>query len=142
MKKLLAVALATMMTQQAMATNWVMVSEGSNGDFKDYIDLNNIQTDYLANGTPVMTAWIRTELKQARDAGNGKKLWSIKSFINFDCHTRKWSVEYDVAYDKQGRVVGSGNYAHLNRYSSADWQRVIPDTASEIWLNTVCAYAN
>lgn len=140
MKKLLAFALATMMTQQALAVNWVQVSE-SGGD-KHYIDLDSIQADTLANGTPVMTAWIQTEYKQAQDAGGGKKYWSSKYFDYFDCRARKSVIEYFAIYDKQGRVVASGNNPAFSRYSSANWQRVILDSVGETLLNTVCAYAN
>ncbi|UTO04044.1 hypothetical protein NKT77_05710 [Moraxella sp. FZLJ2107] len=59
------------MTQQAMAVNWLQVSEGTDG--KEYIDLDSIQADTLVNGTPVMTAWMQIELKQAQDVG-GKKI--------------------------------------------------------------------
>lgn len=141
MKKLLAVALATVMTQQAMATNWYFLGENSLGN-KDYIDLDSIQADYLANGTPVMTAWTQTEYKQAQDAGNGKKFWSAKSFKYFDCHARKLTSEYIVGYDKQDRAVASENNPYFSRYSSANWQRVVPDTVSEALLNTVCLFAN
>ncbi len=141
MKKLLAVALATVMTQQAMAVNWVWVSENTAGN-KDYIDLDSIQADYLANGTPVMTAWTQTEYKQAQDAGNGKKYWTGKYFDYFDCHSRKSATEYIALYDKQGGVVGSGNDPNFSRYSSANWHRVIPGTSGETVLDTVCLFAN
>ena len=140
MKKLLAVALATVMTQQAMAVNWLQVSEDANGD-KGYIDLDSIQADTLVNGTPVMTAWEQIEFKQAQDLG-GKKYWTIKSFYYYDCRARKSAREYLAAYDKQGRVVVDGNNPSFSRYSSANWQRDIPGTNGEILLNAVCAYAN
>ncbi len=140
MKKLLAVALATVMTQQAMAVNWVWVSESIDGD-KDYIDLDSIQADTLVNGTPVMTAWKQIEYKQAQDL-DGKKYWTAKAFYYYDCRARKSDIEFVAAYDKQGRVVSSGNALSFSRYSSANWQRAVPDTPSEDLLNTVCAYAN
>ena len=140
MKKLLAVALATVMTQQALAVNWVLVSENVSGD-KLYIDLDSIQADTLANGTPVMTAWEQVEYKQAEDLG-GKKLWTTRSYKYYDCRSRKSDMEYGAAYDKQGRVVYSGNTSSFSRYSSANWYRAIPGTSGETLLNTVCAYAN
>ena len=140
MKKLLIAILATVMTQQALAVNWVLVSESIDGD-KIYIDLDSIQADTLVNGTPVMTAWDQMELKQAKDAG-GKKYWSDKSFKYFDCRARKLAIEYFAAYDKQGRVVDSFNNPFFSRYSSANWQRAVPSTTGEDKLNTVCAYAN
>ena len=140
MKKLLAVALATVMTQQAMAVNWVWVSENTAGD-KFYIDLDSIQADTLANGTPVMTAWWQVEYKQARDGG-GKKIWTDKYFHHFDCRARKSATEFGAVYDKQGGVVWSGNDPNFSRYSSANWQRAVPSTTGEDKLNTVCAYAN
>ena len=140
MKKLLAVALATVMTPQALAVNWVLVSKTFDGD-KFYIDLDSIQADTLANGTAVMTAWKQTEYKQAQDAG-GKKYWTIKSFYYYDCRARKLDMEYYATYDKQGRVVSSGNNPYFSRYSSANWDRVIPGTTGEHTLNFVCAYAN
>ncbi len=139
MKKLLVVALATMMTQQAMASNWFLFNE--DGTSKDYIDLDSIQTDYLANGTPVMATWTQTEFKQAQDL-DVKKNWSIKGFTYFDCRARKLNTEYIVGYDKQDRAVGSENNPSFSRYSSANWKRVVPGTTSETLLNTVCAYAN
>lgn len=141
MKKLLVVALATMMTQQAMAVNWVLVSESTDGN-KFYIDFDSVQADYLTNGAPVMTAWTQTEFKQAQDLGGGKKYWSAKDFEYFDCHARRSDTEFGVAYDKQGRAVWSGNNHAFSRYSSANWKRVIPDSSGETVLNTVCAYAN
>lgn len=139
MKKLLAVALATVMTQQAMAVNWVQVSETS--DRKFYIDLDSIQADMLVNGTAVMTAWQQVEFKQAQDL-DGKKYWTAKSFDYFDCRARKSDMEFAAAYDKQGKVVLSGNTPSFSRYSSTNWQRAIPDTPSEDILNTVCLFAN
>lgn len=139
MKKLLAVALATMLTQQAMATNWVQIDDNSAA--KVYIDLDSIQADYLVNGTPVMTAWTQTEYKQAQDF-SGKILWSTKSFNYYDCRARKSDIEFGAAYDKQGRGVWSGNIPSFSRYSSANWQRAIPGSTGEHTLNTVCAYAN
>lgn len=141
MKKLLAVALATVMTQQALAVNWVLVSESIAGD-KSYIDLDSIQADTLANGTAVMTAWMQIEFKQAQDSSSGKKYWTAKYFDYYDCRARKLATEYLAAYDKQGRVVSSGNSPYFSRYSSANWDRVIPGTSGETVLNTVCAYAN
>ena len=141
MKKLLAVALATVMTQQAMAVNWYSLGENSLGD-KGYIDLDSIQADYLANGTPVMAAWMQIELKQAQDSSSGKKYWTAKSFEYFDCHARKFAMEFIITYDKQGRVVSSVNNPSFSRYSSANWKRVAPDTAGETKLNIVCASAN
>ena len=140
MKKLLAVALATVMTQQAMAVNWFELGENTAGN-KHYIDLDSIQADTLVNGTPVMTAWTQIELKQAQDLG-GKKYWTGKNFDYFDCRARKSALEYYVAYDKQGSVVSSGNIPSFSRYSSANWHRVAPDTAGETKLNIVCASAN
>ena len=139
MKKLLAVALATVMTQQAMAVNWVWLVETSDG--KIYIDLGSIQADTLTNGTPVMTVWTKGEYKQAQDWG-GKKYWTSKSFYYNDCHARKFALEYSADYDKQGGVVHSGNNPSFSRYSSANWQRAIPDTGGEAILNFVCASAN
>lgn len=139
MKKLLAVALATVITQQAVAVNWVQIDDNSAA--KVYIDFDSIQADRLTNGTPVMTAWAQTEYKQAQDVG-GKKYWSTKSFGYFDCRARKWDVEFIANYDKQGRVVWSGNIPSFSRYSSANWQRVVPGTTSETILNTVCILAN
>ena len=140
MKKLLAVVLATVMTQQAMAVNWLQVSEDADGD-KHYIDLDSIQADTLVNGTPVMTAWTQIEYKQAEDLG-GKKYWTAKTFDYFDCRARKSDIEYYAVYDKQGGVVDSGNNPFFSRYSSANWQRAVPGTTGEDKLNTVCAYAN
>lgn len=140
MKKLLAVALATVMTQQAMAANWLQVSETFDGD-KVYIDLDSIQADTLVNGTAVMTAWWQVEYKQAQDLG-GNKFWTTKYFNYFDCHARKFALEYYATYDKQGKVVLSGSNPSFSRYSSANWHRAILDTPSEHTLNTVCAYAN
>ncbi len=140
MKKLLILALATLITQQAVATNWFLLNEDDIN--KDYIDLDSIQADYLTNDTPVMTAWSQTEYKQAQDIGNGKKIWSSKNFIYFDCRARKSDTEYLAGYDKQGKVVASGNIPSFSRYSSINWERVIPDSLGEIELNTVCAYAN
>ncbi len=140
MKKLLAVALATVMTQQAMAVNWAWVSENPLGT--GYIDLDSIQADTLVNGTPVMTAWMQIEYKQAQDSSSGKKFWTVKYFDYFDCRARKSATEYGAAYDKQGRVVSSGNIPSFSRYSSANWERVIPGSAGETVLNIVCAYAN
>lgn len=138
MKKLLAVALATVMTQQAMAVNWFELGENSTGKF--YIDLDSIQADTLANGTAVMTAWDQIEYKQARDVG-GKKYWTAKSFYYYDCRARKFIVEFAAAYDKQGGVVGTENNHAFSRYSSVNWHRVAPGTTSETKLNIVCAYA-
>ena len=140
MKKLLAVALATVMTQQALAVNWLQVIEDTDGN-KHYIDLDSIQADTLVNGTPVMTAWTQIEYKQAEDLG-GKKYWSGKYFNYFDCHARKFALEYGAAYDKQGRVVLSGNMPSFSRYSSANWKRAVPGSSGETQLNFVCAYAN
>ena len=139
MKKLLAVALATVMTPQALAVNWVLVSKTFDGD-KFYIDLDSIQADTLVNGTPVMTAWRQTEYKQARDGG-GKKIWTGKYFHHFDCRARKLDMEYYATYDKQGGVVYSGNISSFSRYSSANWDRAVPGTTGEALLNFVCAYA-
>ena len=75
MKKLLIAILATVMTQQAMAVNWLLVSE-SIDDYIVYIDLDSIQADTLVNGTPVMTAWTQVEFKQAEvtsAVNNGEK---------------------------------------------------------------------
>ena len=140
MKKLLAVALATVMTPQALAVNWVLVSKTFDGD-KFYIDLDSIQADTLVNGTAVMTAWVQIEYKQAQDAG-GKKYWSGKYFDYFDCRARKSATEYGAAYDKQSRVVVDGNMPSFSRYSSANWKRAVPGTSGETVLDTVCAYAN
>ena len=139
MKKLLIAILATVMTQQAMAVNWVWVDENTDG--KIYIDLDSIQADTLVNGTAVMTAWWQTEYKQAQDAG-GKKYWTAKSFDYFDCRARKSAIEYIALYDKQGKIVLSGNTSFFSRYSSANWNRAVPDTPGETVLNIVCAYAN
>ena len=141
MKKLLIAILATVMTQQAMAVNWLQVDETSAGD-KFYIDLDSLQADTLANGTPVMTAWTQIEFKQAQDLGGGKKFWTTRNFYYFDCRARKSATEYGAAYDKQGGVVDSGNSPYFSRYSSANWDRAIPGTSEEYLLNTVCAYAN
>ncbi len=140
MKKLLVVVLTTVMTQQAMAAIWFELGENTTG--KLYIDLDSIQAVYLVNGAPVMTAWTQTEYKQAQVASNGKKYWSTTSFRYFDCRARKSAIEYIAIYDKQGGVVVSGNNPDFSRYSSANWQRVVPDSVGEIELNTVCAYAN
>ena len=140
MKKLLAVALATVITQQALAVNWVWVSENALGN-KTSIDLDSIQADTLANGTPVMTAWEQTEYKQAQDTGGGKKFWTTRNFYYFDCRARKFDMEYLAAYDKQGSVVYRGNYPDI-RYSSANWYRAVPGTTGEILLDTVCLFAN
>ena len=139
MKKLLAVALATVMTQQAMAVNWFELDENALGT--GYIDLDSIQADTLVNGTPVMTAWTQIEYKHAQDLG-GKKYWTVKHFDYYDCRARKSATEYGALYDKQGRVVYSGNTSSFSRYSSANWKRAIPGTPSETKLNFVCAYAN
>ncbi len=139
MKKLLVVALATVMTQQAIAVNWLQVSENPLGT--GYIDLDSIQADTLVNGAAVMTAWVQIEYKQAQDWG-GKKYWTAKSFDYFDCRARKSVIEYLAAYDKQGRVVWSGNDPDFSRYSSANWDRAIPGSTGETLLKTVCAYAN
>ncbi|WP_371928021.1 surface-adhesin E family protein [Moraxella sp. FZLJ2109] len=71
-----------------------------------------------------------------------KKFWTTKYFEYFDCRARKSDIEYGATYDKQGRVVDSGNMSSFSRYSSANWKRAIPGTPSETLLNTVCAYAN
>lgn len=139
MKKLLAVALAAVMTQQAMAVNWLQVDENALGT--GYIDLDRIQADTLVNGTPVMTAWTQIEYKQAQDT-DGKKYWTGKYFGYFDCRARKLAAEYGAYYDKQGGVVHSGDMTDFSRYSSANWKRAVPGTSSEHLLNTVCAYAN
>ncbi len=141
MKKLLAVALATVMTQQALAVNWFELGETFDGD-KHYIDLDSIQTDTLVNGTAVMTAWWQVEFKQAQDSSSGKKYWTAKTFDYFDCRARKSDAEYYAFYDKQGRVVLSGNNPSFSRYSSANWKRAVPGSSGEAILNTVCAYAN
>ena len=141
MKKLLAVALATVMTQQAMAVNWYLLGENTAGN-KVYIDLDSIQADTLVNGTPVMAAWMQVEYKQVQDLGGGKKYWSGKYFDYFDCHSRKSATEFIITYDKQGRVVSSVNNPSFSRYSSANWYRVAPDTAGETKLDTVCLFAN
>ena len=140
MKKLLAVALATVMTPQAMAVNWFELGENTAGD-KFYIDLDSIQADTLVNGTPVMTAWWQTELKQAQDVG-GKKVWTVKYFYYFDCRARKLTSEYIVGYDKQDRTVASENNPYFSRYSSANWNRAVPGSTGETKLNIVCASAN
>ena len=140
MKKLLAVALATVMTQQAMAVNWVLVSESTAS--KNYIDLDSIQADTLVNGTPVMTAWTQVEFKQAQDLGGGKKFWTAKNFEYFDCRARKLDIEYYALYEKQGRVVYRGNNLDFSRYSSANWDRAVPGTTGETKLDTVCLFAN
>ena len=140
MKKLLIAILATVMTQQAMAVNWLQVGENTDGKF--YIDLDSIQADTLVNGTPVMTAWTQIEPKQAQDLGGGKKFWTAKNFEYFDCRARKSALEYIAAYDKQGKVVSSVNSPSFSRYSSANWQRAIPDSTGETILNFVCLFAN
>ena len=140
MKKLLIAILATVMTQQAMAVNWYLFSEDTAGKF--YIDLDSIQADTLVNGTPVMTAWDQTEYKQAQDSSSGKKFWTSISFYYYDCRARKLDLEYIAVYDKQGKVVYSGNSPYFSRYSSANWVRVIPGSTGETLLNTVCLFAN
>lgn len=141
MKKLLIAVLATVMTQQAMAVNWLQVDENTAGN-KNYIDLDSIQADTLVNGTPVMTAWKQTEYKQVQDLGGGKKFWTTRNFYYFDCRARKSDMEYGAAYDKQGRVVYSGNISSFSRYSSANWDRAVPGTTGEALLDTVCLFAN
>ena len=140
MKKLLIAILATVMTQQAMAVNWFELGENTAGN-KHYIDLDSIQADTLVNGTAVMAAWMQIEYKQAKDTG-GKKYWTTKSYEYFDCHARKFIVEFTAAYDKQGGVVGTENNHAFSRYSSVNWHRVAPDTAGETKLNIVCLFAN
>ena len=140
MKKLLAVALATVMTQQALAVNWIELGENNTG--KLYIDLDSIQADTLTNGTAVMTAWKQAEYKQAQDSSSGKKYWSDKTFDYYDCRARKYAVEYIALYDKQGGVVGTENNPAFSRYSSVNWHRVAPGTTGESKLNTVCLSAN
>ncbi len=140
MKKLLVAALATMMTQQALATIWVQIGEDNDGN-KGYLDVDSIRQDYLTDGTPVMTAWRQIDYKQAQDAGDGKKYWSHKDFYYFDCHARKSAIEYFVTYDKQGGVLASSNNPAFNRHSSANWQKAI-DTTDATLLITVCAYAD
>ena len=141
MKKLLILALATVMTQQAMAVNWVWIGENTAGD-KFYIDSDSIQADTLVNGTPVMTAWTQIEPKQAQDLGGGKKFWTAKNFEYFDCRARKSALEYGATYDKRGRAVWSGNIPSFSRYSSVNWRRVAPDSTGETILNFVCLFAN
>ena len=140
MKKILSLIFIGLLAHQANAADWIQVSEDTAGD-KHYIDLDSIQTDTLANGTPVMTAWKQIEFKQAQDLG-GKKYWTAKYFYYLDCRARKSDIEYMAAYDKQGRVVDSFNNPSFSRYSSANWQRAIPGTTSEYKLNIVCDYAN
>ena len=141
MKKLLIAVLATVMTQQALAVNWLLVSE-SIDDYIVYIDLDSIQADTLVNGTPVMTAWTQVEFKQAQDLGGGKKFWTAKNFEYFDCRARKSALEYGATYDKRGRAVWSGNIPSFSRYSSVNWRRVAPDSTGETILNFVCLFAN
>lgn len=163
MKKLMLASLFLVVSQIAMAVNWVYIGQDNRsflgmtqnnemvyGTIHSYIDKDSILIKKIPNGSPYISVWVNTRYQKPffgipRDE---MEVYQFKSIIYFDCNKRSVATGYMSAYDKNGHLITPNSLDFIIRNNDMlksdfvpnDWKRVVPDTITEKELNTVCSW--
>lgn len=150
MKKLSPSLLAVLLSvaTSAQAADWRDLSVSST-EHKEttHIDYDSIQGQYFSSYNKsdyYIAAWIKKDYPTAQKLGNGKLYRQEKAFWQIDCNNRRYNIKEAYWYTSKGSLVASnsGYGFYMPSYSSADWERAVPDTVGAGIVDMACFYYN
>ncbi|OOR84224.1 surface-adhesin E family protein [Moraxella canis] len=124
----------------AQAADWRFIPATSSNNETIYVDYDSLKRHSFTGGGRYYTAWIKTTYPSAQKTSGGKLYRELKAFQYFDCSNQKWNVDALYYYTSTGQPVDSTTRT-ISTTSSANWDRVIPDTVGADKLDSVCSLA-
>ncbi len=139
MKKLILASLLLASSQMAMAVNWFENPSNPENPQKLFIDLDSIQKHQFGHSQDFyITAWVKVIHPNNRVASNGQIYNTLTILSYFDCKNRKIADEEFIGYYNDNRNAVSYEKYNINKYSSASWTNVVPNTMGEALFYMGC----
>ena len=130
-RPLTALLMTTIMSSPCLATNWVPLGEGGNGQFLVSIDLDSIQK----SGSHVTVLEKFSYRTPAKYTG-GRLIYAIKSNQSYDCEQRKTLLLNGLAYSDLDATVVIETIRYTDHPSN--YSAVLKSSVEERVLDLVC----
>jgi len=130
--KVLLSLLFFLLVQPAYA-KWVLISKDGQGNSYFYEDTKVV----LNPGAEQVSAWQMISYEERMSAPNGESIYSVIQDISYFC--RPGYESYKQFYIGYYSGSNGGGVSVQNVYTSdSNWERVIPDTMSELLFKFFC----
>ena len=132
MNKVLLSLLFFLLVQPAYA-KWVLISKDGQGNSYFYEDTKVV----LNPGAEQVSAWQMISYEERMSAPNGESIYSVIQDISYFCRPGYESYKqfYIGYYAGSG---GSGTSLGAENTPNSPWERVIPDTMSDVLFQFFC----
>ena len=128
MKKLAILAMASLISVTASASNWVLVAQNVKGD-KVYVDADSISVSGY-----IRSAFIKRTFSEIQVSSNDRYN-SETIFQQANCASQPKQLRYLSAVAEL-----DGQYAFHHQFTRPYWSIVYPDSVGEAQANFMCAY--
>lgn len=141
MKRIFAFCYLLLVSQMAMAVNWVNTDIHTiDNSFTYYVDYDSIVLNKFQSNTEryYLSAWVKGQSNKPNIIrGTNIYFTEVQTYEHFDCINKKRDIDVGI-WRNNGKVVYSEK---LNPYiySSQSWERVSPDSMSGLLLNFLCS---
>lgn len=138
MKKIFVFGCLLLVSQMAMAVNWVHISNTDLG--KIYVDSDSVKlNNFSHNKGKYVTTWAKIIYNTPQKLLNNNYYAETKSLNYYDCSNMKLNVNNITWYDNRGNVVWNDN-SYVSTQSSDNWILAIPDSSGFAQLKLVCSW--
>lgn len=130
-RSLVALLMASAVSTPGVASNWVPLGEGGDGQFQVFVDLDSVQNNG-SRFTVLEKFSYRTPVKYT----GGRWIYAIKSNQSYDCEQRKTLLLHSFAYSdaEATKAIESIRYTD----NPSNYYAVSAKSFEERVLNLVC----
>lgn len=138
MKKFFVFGCLLLVSQMAMAVNWVHIGNTDLG--KIYVDYDSVKlNNFSGNKGKYATTWAMMIYNTPQKLSNNNYYTETKSFVYYDCSNMKFESNNFTLYDNRGNVVWNKSL-HVSTQSSDNWILATPDSSGFTQLKIVCSW--
>lgn len=141
MKRFFAFCCLLLVSQMAMAVNWVNTDIHTiDNSFTYYVDYDSIVLNKFQSNTEryYLSAWVKGQSNKPNIIrGTNIYFTEVQTYEHFDCINKKRDIDVGI-WRNNGKVVYSEKL-NTSNYSSQYWERPSPDSMSGLLLNFLCS---
>lgn len=139
MKKIFVFGCLLLVSQMAMATNWVYVANTDLGTI--YVDSDSVKlNNFSHNKGKYVTTWGMMIYYTPQKLFHNNNYYTETRLLSYyDCSNMKTNASNFTWYDNRGNVVWNDNF-YVSTQSSDNWTLAAPDSAGFAQLKLVCSW--